>query len=89
MFEVEWRPGALNELTNAWLAADGPGRQAITAAVRRIDHALSQNPLDTGESREGNRRIHFDAPLVVVFRVFEAARRVRVSATWPIPRRRS
>ncbi len=37
MFEVEWRPEAQNDLTEAWIAADGPGRQAITQAVQRID----------------------------------------------------
>lgn len=29
MFELEWRPQALNELTEAWIAADGPvGRRS-------------------------------------------------------------
>jgi len=89
MFTVEWRDEALNDLAGAWIAADGPSRQAITAAVRRIDDALEQNPLDTGEEREGNHRIHFDASLVVIFQVFEAERRVWVVMARPISRRRS
>ncbi len=90
MFEVDWRDEALNDLTEAWLAAVGPGREAVTAAVGRIDDALEQNPLDTGEGREEeNYRIHFEAPLVVIFRVFPTERRVLVVMTWPIIRRRS
>ena len=89
MFEVEWRPQALNELTEAWIAADGPARQAITSAVRQIDESLKRDPIDTGEERAGNRRIHFQPPLVIIFRVLEAERRVRVLKTWRIPPRRS
>ena len=89
MFEVDWRDEALNDLTDAWLAADGPGRLAITKAVRRIDHALARTPLDTGEGRGGNHRIHFEGSLVVIFQVFEAEHSVQVVTTGPIPPPRS
>ena len=82
MFQVEWRPEPLNDLTEGWLAADGPGRQAITRAVQRIDRALERNPLDTGEGRAGNDRIHFEWPLVVLFEVLQAERQVRVLRMW-------
>ena len=88
MFEVDWRPEALNDMTEVWLEADGPGRQAIAAAVRRIDDLLERDPLDTGEESEGDYRIHFQSPLVVIFQVFEAERRVLVVRLGLIPRRR-
>ena len=88
MFEVEWRPEAQNDLTEAWIAADGPGRQAITQAVQRIDRSLERNPLDTGEGRAGNDRIHFERPLVVLFEVLEAQQQVKVLRMWTTGSRR-
>lgn len=88
MFEVEWLPVASNELTEVWLAADGPGRHAITAAVQWIDDLLERDPLHAGEERDENYRIHFQSPLVVIFQVYEAQRRVSVVTVGPIRRRR-
>ena len=82
MFEVEWCPEAQNDLTEVWIAAEGSGRQAITRAVERIDRSLERNPLGTGEGRVGNERIHFERPLVVLFEVLQAERRVRVLKMW-------
>jgi hypothetical protein len=89
MFEVQWRPEAQNDLAEVWMAADSPGRQAITAAVRRIDELLQSDPLDTGEGREETYRIHFQAPLVVIFQLFPAERRVLVEKIGLMARRRS
>ena len=87
MFEVDWRDEALSDLAEVWTAADGPVRQAITEAVQRIDDLLERDPLDTGEEREENYRIHFESPLVVIFQVFQAERRVLVVMVGPIRRR--
>ena len=89
MFEVQWRPEAQNDLADVWTRADSPGRQAISAAVRRIDELLERDSLGTGEEREENYRIHFQSPLVVIFQVFQTERRVLVVTMGPIRRRRS
>jgi len=57
MFQVEWRPPAVNELAEYWMAADAPVRAMLTAAAAEIDRKLSDDPLAVGESREGGQRI--------------------------------
>jgi hypothetical protein len=73
---VIWRPPALAELAEAWNTS--PDRAGVTAASNRIDRLLATDPLTAGESRDGEDRIVFDAPLAVIFRVDRAARMVFV-----------
>ena len=75
-FTVVWLPAALIELTAIWIVA--ADQKAVTAATYRIDRRLADDPLDTGESRDANRRLAFDPPLQVIFRVFAADMRVEV-----------
>ena len=75
-FTVVWMPDALTQLAELWTNA--PDQGAVTAASHRIDQRLAVNPRDEGESRGGIERISFDRPLQVLFRVFEADRRVEV-----------
>jgi hypothetical protein len=69
MFRVDWLQTALDELTNLWMAADSPQRQAITMASPTIEQRLASDPANEGESRPGGRRISFVAPLAVRFQI--------------------
>ncbi len=75
-YTVIWLFDAQEMLAAVWTAA--ADRKAVTEATYRIDRRLADDPLDVGESREGNRRLAFDPPLQVMFRVFAADKRVEV-----------
>jgi hypothetical protein len=64
---VIYRPDASDELAAIWLDSDD--RQAVTTAANSIDKQLGSNPLDAGESRDGNSRVLWQDPLVVFFDV--------------------
>ena len=84
-YVVEWMPPALNQLAAVWM--DAADRSAVTAASHRIDARLADDPVNEGESRPGNQRITFEAPLRVLFRVFEAERKVEVIAVGAFAKR--
>jgi plasmid stabilization system protein ParE len=87
MFALVWTEHALDDLADVWVAVDPPTRDRIEAAIHRLNADLRQNPNEVGESRDGNRRIGFAGPLIVVFRVDMNARTVRVNHAW-IPEKR-
>jgi plasmid stabilization system protein ParE len=76
-FTVLWTVEAQDELTEIWLSHWD--RAGVTAATHRIDTLLARDPEDQGESRPDDRRIMFDSPLVVIYRIVEADRQVIVS----------
>lgn len=76
MWQVFWNESADNELAQIWLTA--PDRQAVSNAAREIDELLRRDPLNAGESREGNYRILFVSPLVVQYEVIEPDRKIQV-----------
>jgi plasmid stabilization system protein ParE len=83
-YAVIWLPGAEQELARIWLSTRD--RAAVVAAAKRIDEMLATSPEDAGESRPEGRRILFEAPLIVTFRVYAADRQVVVSSVkefWP------
>lgn len=81
-FTVVWAPAA--ELAALWVqSAD---RQAVAEAADRIDAALRRGASTCGESRSGNRRVHFDPPLGVDFEFDEPDRTARVLAVWRLDR---
>lgn len=69
MIHAEWVQSALDELTHIWTQADSATRQAITTASHQIELRLQRNPHSEGESRSGGRRIAFEPPLAVIFRL--------------------
>jgi hypothetical protein len=75
-YTVRWMDDALDELDGVWL--DAADRDSVWGASSRIDRRLATDPLNEGESRTGGRRITFEAPLQVLFRVFETDRLVEV-----------
>jgi hypothetical protein len=62
-------------------------REAITAAVRRIDQRLRHDPEDQGESRDQGRRILLETPLGVTVTVQPDDRTVSVLTVWHFDRR--
>ena len=83
-FTVVWKPAATAELAKIWLNAED--RAAVTTAAHQIDTALRIDPSIKGESRSGDRRIMFVAPLGVDFEIHEPDRRVDVLRVWGWPR---
>ena len=65
---VLYRPSAQNQLADIWLNAPDPQDVADTADA--IDQVLASNPLEAGESRDGNSRIIIARPLSVLYDVY-------------------
>ena len=64
-FTVTWTREALRQLLDLWTSATDP--DAVDAATLRIDHTLSTDAHQQGESRIDPVRILFDPPLAVLF----------------------
>jgi len=79
-YRVVWDQRALDELTEMWLGARD--RTRIDEAVQRLDSAFQRNPLDCGESREGDMRIAFAAPLACRFSVDVLHKLTLVHSIW-------
>src|SRR5580765_6320207 len=54
-WKVVWKPEAERRLTSIWLS--DRMRQRITDATHEIDAVLATDPLNAGESRDGNDRV--------------------------------
>ena len=59
----------MDQLTEIWTQADSELRKAITRANHALDKRLAANAENEGESRPNNRRITFEQPLAIFFRV--------------------
>ena len=79
-FTVVWLPDAEAELTTIWLASGQ--RSAVTRAAAELDRRLAANATTEGESRPNDRRITFEPPLAVIFRVNSETATVVVSQIW-------
>ena len=77
MFDVECDQATLDELTTLWVDAEPGDRDDLSSASHAIDQRLKNGPLSEGESREGDRRVTFVAPLLVVFKV-DTSRRIAI-----------
>lgn len=79
-YTVIWLSSLEDELARLYLLARADGNAArMTAATARIDTALASNPSEAGESRDGNVRILFEAPLSIDFQVLASERMVIVT----------
>lgn len=79
-FTVIWLPDAEAELAAIWLASGQ--RSAVTRAAAELDRRLAENATNEGESRPNGRRITFQPPLAVIFRVNSETATVVVSQVW-------
>lgn len=82
---VAWLAAAEQELADIWLAAED--RAAVSQAAALLDRQLANDPSNVGESRPDGRRVHFAAPLGVVFRVHADELRVVVNHVWSFKQR--
>ena len=82
MFAVIWYNSALDALADAVVQADLPTRDTIEQAVIRLNTNLAADPTNLGESRLGGRRIAFEQPCAILFRVDNASGVVRVTHFW-------
>ncbi len=70
------------ELAAIWISAED--RNAVSDAANDTENALAEAPLDHGESREGNLRIIFVAPLGARYTVEVESSRVLIVQFWTI-----
>ena len=82
---VVWLPAAERDLAELWLNSDQ--RDAITLASQQLERLLRNDPNNEGEDRPHQRRILFEAPLGVIYRVLQADRVVIVLRVWSTARR--
>lgn len=75
-FRVRWMRNARDQLAAVWLAHGD--RNSVTAAAHRIEQLLRHDPENQGEDRTAGRRVIFDTPLVVLYRVNTATNTVTV-----------
>lgn len=85
-YSVRWSRQALEFLADIWLA-NPDARDEITQAADGVDRLLRTAPDEQGESRDNDRRILFIPPLVVIYRVDESNRTVRILQIRRIRRR--
>jgi plasmid stabilization system protein ParE len=76
-FTVIWTEAARDQLATIWM--NHPDQKGVTAAAHRIDLLLGRDPANQGEDRPNNRRIMFESPLVVIYRIDAANNQVIVS----------
>ena len=76
---VKWKSIALDRVADIFVAATPADRDEIEATTRRINVALAADPSVLGESRSGDRRVWFEYPLMVLFRIVSADKTVIVS----------
>ena len=84
-YTVIWLPHAQGQLATIWM--NSRNRDAVSAASHRADVRLAEAPNETGESREAGRRIAFEFPLRLEFRVSEPDKAVFVLQVGDISRR--
>jgi hypothetical protein len=76
-FTVVWEKDARDELARLWL--ENPlMRQEVTAAADKIDPQLAIRPLELGVQTSPRARQFAEPPLMVLYRVSEPDRMVRV-----------
>ena len=75
-YRVHWTRKAINQLAAIWNASRD--RKSVSVASYCIDQALTADPADQGEERPPDRRIMFESPLAVIYRIDHLRNRVVV-----------
>ncbi|MBC7852986.1 MAG: hypothetical protein IAF94_06085 [Pirellulaceae bacterium] len=79
-WHVVWNADSEELLRQAIAAASAPDE--IIIAIEAIEALLESDPIDVGESREDDERIHFQGRFGVLFRVKHEDRIVVIHAFW-------
>lgn len=82
-YTVVWSQNAINELLQLW--PESPDRQLITRAADAIDPTLRIDPVLRGETYTVSTRLLTIPPLLVLYRVIEQDRMVRILSIQPVP----
>lgn len=69
MSEVIWSESAMDQLAEFYVSLNPIERNRLFQIVASLNEILAENSQFIGESREGNRRIHFVPPLAVTYSV--------------------
>jgi hypothetical protein len=77
---VLYRASAQDHLANIWLNA--PDQQAVANAADKVDRLLAKDPLEAGESRDGNSRVIIEPPLTMMYDVYPDDNLVEVFAVF-------
>jgi hypothetical protein len=75
-YTVVWKPAAEAQLAAIWNASSH--RAAVTSAADAIDSALRNDPVLRGETYTRKTRVLQEWPIIVIYRVHEGDRLVRV-----------
>jgi plasmid stabilization system protein ParE len=81
-YEVTWSPLAEAQLAELWLSTSD--RSRVTRAAAAIDAQLARDPHNVGESRAGETRIAFEAPIAVLFHLDDERQEVVILRIWGI-----
>ena len=85
-FEVTFTSRAERQLTRLWL--EHANREAVTAAMIRLEGLLSSHPRTVGESRSDEfRRVLFDPRVGISYWVHQQRDAVLVTNIWLVKRR--
>lgn len=79
-YTVLWSKEAEANLAAIWLASEN--REEVARAVDELDRFLHSVGHSLGESRGGERRIAFQGPIGITFKVSNEDRFVLVSSVW-------
>lgn len=79
-YTVVWARSAEDHLADLW--ANAEDRESIRRACDELDAVLAQRPTFLGESRSGNTRIAFVAPVGMEYEISDEDRTVLVLAVW-------
>ena len=79
-YTVTWAKSAEGHLADLW--SNAVDRESIRRACDELDAVLGQRPASLGESRSGDTRIAFVAPVAMEYEISEEDRTVLVLAVW-------
>lgn len=82
-YTVVWTENAINELLQLW--PESSSRALITRAADAIDPTLRIDPVLRGETYTASTRLLTIPPLLVLYRIVEEDRLVRVLSIQPAP----
>jgi hypothetical protein len=82
MFAVVRANKALDELADIWVIATPELSDRIETSVRRLGRQLQDDPLALGEYRANNRRVAFDPPIAIIYRIDSTGQAVVVTHVW-------
>ena len=82
-YTVVWRPSAESQLASIWNTS--AARSDVSKAADSVDRILRDDPLLRGETYSRTTRSLIVPPLLVMYRVYEDDRLVRILAVDKLP----